>query len=557
MIDPINKNIKSTNVNDKSKQENFSYLLNSDAKDEVVFSSKEKKQSTTLLGKLVSSILNKSVEKKEELVVAGSSIMEPSIQDISDVVQGGHKDVITDTDETKKEEIKKEISLEELLGGKAEYIDSLKSDEKVFENAKKLIQTPVFEKLNNYQQRYYVLSKICSQDNKTFNRFIKIVESGYRPIAKNGGFNDVSPKLVDRFKNLTDEQFDKCINALKNSYLTRFNNLVSFGENDNMSFQRLKELVGLDVVEDRRIRFSDVKEYDEQVYNKFTTLLKKGVLSDSVDYRIKNITEDDYKKILDFVDNGADELYRILEAIKLPFSEYEKAKELAAFKIPGYDYVKGAKLNSDDYNNEVQKLNILSESLKFEQKSNTIEEKPVVSEEEKKEMIEKLQGVHLTISDDANLGQIAGTWLRFHISGGDPFSLEQVNKILPYACNKYESLHCKPLARWLQVEDLDKFKAEFPEIGEIYVSNRKQSFAKTQFGAELTRGNNFSDSNISKNVKFIVYPKNEKTEAYDTGEGKYGADEAIYSPNQEFRVLHKETQDLGTHKLYTIYMQEA
>ena len=100
------------------------------------------------------------------------------------------------------------------------------------------------------------------------------------------------------------------------------------------------------------------------------------------------------------------------------------------------------------------------------------------------------------------------------------------------------------MARWMEIDNLPHFINTIPKEGEIYKLDRMQSFAKTTKGAEIIHGNQFYDGNISKNVKFIVKPKNELTKAYDVGQGKYGAEEVLYKAGEEFKIISKKPEYL-------------
>ena len=106
-----------------------------------------------------------------------------------------------------------------------------------------------------------------------------------------------------------------------------------------------------------------------------------------------------------------------------------------------------------------------------------------------------------------------------------------------------------------------KYIQDFPEVGETYAPLRIQSFAKTLNGAEVHRGNNFSDLNVDKNIKMVVTPKSKLTQAFDIGESKYGSDEVIYGATQKFEVLKKGFEivtnpDGRRHRQYVIYLKE-
>ena len=86
-------------------------------------------------------------------------------------------------------------------------------------------------------------------------------------------------------------------------------------------------------------------------------------------------------------------------------------------------------------------------------------------------------------------------------------------------------------------------------------------FCKTLNGAEVHRGNNFSDLNVDKNIKMVVTPKSKLTQAFDIGESKYGSDEVIYGATQKFEVLKKGFEivtnpDGRRHRQYVIYLKE-
>lgn len=182
---------------------------------------------------------------------------------------------------------------------------------------------------------------------------------------------------------------------------------------------------------------------------------------------------------------------------------------------------------------------------------------PEITEDEKAQIVQILRQNNVSASMDTDIEDLAQRWLLKYVTGAcNILPVNYSDKLLMLAASRYETTDFAPVVRWMKIGDIEQFMNNFPDEDEIYEPKRVQSFAKTQRGAEIIGGNNFSDSNVDMNTKFVVWPKAKTSKAYDIGEGIYGADEVIYKSNQKFRVLYKAQEDLGTHKLYTVYMQE-
>ncbi|MCD7779125.1 MAG: hypothetical protein LUH05_00425 [Candidatus Gastranaerophilales bacterium] len=421
-------------------------------------------------------------------------------------------------------------------------------DNYYYENTKNMLESPVFEKLGNYQAKYKFISQTCNQDEQSVKSLMELIKNGYR-VTKDEYLFDRS---MEEIKNMTETQRNRAVEVTSKSLASELATICRMAKLEDDEYQRAVELRKLNIEENEACRFS---QYDEKTYSRIIELINKGINPNSISWGIEDLSDEEYEKITKAVDAGVKKFYEAEALLKEDDVTFSRALEMASYNVPGYNVVQGCKLS--DYKHEIEKLKVLSSKLNFEKSNDSTEELPQISEEEKADIVKLLNQQDVYVNNNMSTGQLAYDWKRKYITGVNALPNKYVNKLLPYACSKYKSSDCKPLARWMYINDLDDFISKFPKEGEIYQTPRIQSFAKTQMGAEQYRGNNFSDTNTDKNVKFIVYPKSEMTQAYDTGEGKYGCDEAIYKADQKFKVLYKETQDLKTHKLYTIYMQEV
>ncbi|MCD7879086.1 MAG: hypothetical protein LUG16_04035 [Candidatus Gastranaerophilales bacterium] len=447
-------------------------------------------------------------------------------------------------------QLDKALNLIPSLGYDSYIIPIVKGDDNYYENTKNLLETPVFEKLGNgyFQYKNKFISDTCNQDEQSVKLLMELINNGYRVTkdqCSDGGY-------IEEFQYMSEAQRNRAIEVTNKALASELSNICEMAKLDDNAYQRAVELRNLNTEEDKACWFS---QYDEKTYSRIIELINKGVNPNSIDYRIKELPDEEYEKIIQSVNAGVKKFYEAEALLKEDDETYSKALEMASYKVPGYNIIQGSKLN--DYKHELEKLKVLSSNLSFEKTNDSTEELQQITEEEKSDIVKLLNQQDVHVNNNMSVRTLASNWLNKYITGVNALPDKYVNKLLPYACSGYKSPDCEPLARWMGIQDLDDFIKNFPKEGEIYETPRVQSFAKTQRGAELRGGNNFSDTNADKNVKFIVYPKSEMTQSYDTGEGKYGSDETIYKANQQFKVLYKETQDLETHKLYTIYMQEV
>lgn len=191
----------------------------------------------------------------------------------------------------------------------------------------------------------------------------------------------------------------------------------------------------------------------------------------------------------------------------------------------------------------------------------TQEEKIVLTQEEKNELVDKLNknrpGANLSYDD--NMKKIANKWRLSYMGEGNSVRDDKFSRACLQELPKYESKNGEPLARWMHIYDkneLRKYINSIPDEGATYSFDRFQSFAKSNVYAETE----FRDDNREMNVKVTVYPKRKTTQAYDMGTGKYGSNEIVYPKNSRFKVVHKGWEEYSDGKRafprYCIYLQE-
>ena len=308
-------------------------------------------------------------------------------------------------------------------------------------------------------------------------------------------------------------------------------------------------------------------------------------------YEIEEIvqgSDEQYQKALDLINNkymGLDGYLYLSDILDLDEAAYARIDELINANC-GYDAIaKLAQLPEEQYARAIQLLKegydsyairnidwntnpngILSESSKIKVPTSSGIDYSQMTPEIKQSLVDKINNAYgedvVSINDD--IGTIAEKWRTKYVDGGiTPLSLdnETMNFMLENSCTRFVSENQAPLARWMEVPNLSYYIDNLPAEGEIYTFDRMQSFAKTTDGAEKTYGNNFSDSNIYKNVKIVVEPNSKLTNAYDIEQGKYGSDEALYKAGSEFTVVSKGFEEIilpnGTkNKMYVIHLKE-
>lgn len=119
-----------------------------------------------------------------------------------------------------------------------------------------------------------------------------------------------------------------------------------------------------------------------------------------------------------------------------------------------------------------------------------------------------------------------------------------------------------PIVRWMLVQNFDEFQKEIPDVGEVLTFNSSKSCSKNFNYAEGT----FSDMYRKLNVKYIIYPKNEKvSKARNLGFHEFGCSEVMYPQGAKFRILHKGFEEntllsptrYSSNIRYLVYMQEV
>ena len=452
------------------------------------------------------------------------------------------------------EELKRAYSLIPFLKSQSYILSPIKkdgttinfaTDERLFNNAMKMFKTSLPDNITPYYRRYEIV-KDYAKDDVACDRFASLISQEL----------DVSSKIFPKAKVLSDlkvSEFEKVKQMLSDGVSKDYNALILLVKLDDEQYEKALNLIDLGCEAKKAVFLSK-----NGVYEKTVELLNVGTNPTSLnDMIIEGLTKEQLEKIKTAISVGTKD-FQIARKIKdLDETAYSKALELASFKVPKYDYSKAALLDDEQYQQEIEKLKAISSQLEFDEVSEEIE-LPEITEDEREQILSKIRSCGNNVSSTESNKTLANLWLKKYIEGVNIADGQLASKMLQYSCDRYKIPEGEygPLARWLLIIEPEEFFENFPEAGEIYKYDNIQSFAKTISGAEQIFGNNFSDSNPNRNVKFVVYPKNLETKAFDTGEGKYGADEAIYRANQEFRVLHKAIEDVEGRNLYTIYMQE-
>lgn len=431
------------------------------------------------------------------------------------------------------------------------YIIPIVSDDAYYSKSQKIMDAGIFKEVTNYQEKYRILSNVCQEDEKTVDRITELLNNGL--IIKESG--DVVFATMKKFSELSDEQYNKALSLTKDYGVSYLYDIANIAELDGVNYSKAIELLNLNIPSNK---VKMIASLNDASYNRVKNLIEKSVNPNTIGYGIDKLSCADFDKIDELANLGVKSFSKMFDAKDLDEEQFEKAKKLAVIGLPDYDFVKNAKLSDSDFEKELNKIKNIASGLKFDDGIETEEELYKFSDDELEDIKNKLEasGVYIPSSEQNSISTLAYLWRTKYITGINALP-KYDSQLIPYALDRYVSKDCAPLGRWMRVENLAEYIEQFPDIGEIYQSDNIMSFAKTLNGAEVYRGNNFSDSNTSMNVKFVLYPKNEITQAYDIGEGKYGDDEVLYKANQQFKVLYKDVEELGSHNLYTIYLQEV
>ncbi len=383
--------------------------------------------------------------------------------------------------------------------------------------------------------------------------------------------------------------------------------------NDNGRLQKIFQIVS----KDKGIMLADVIEIskcEDSMFERASALTDRGlfglVAHGNERAAIESLNDEQFKRILEFSDKGCVVLpFDMLECAKLDDKAYKRALMLCE----KYGVTSGAsdiaKLSDEEFQKVLEKMqagvpnwrvrDIGDEEFKNFQyllNKGTDKDKVLASvnlsdraacEEFLKQYKTAPAGVNIedlenpeikariideinsqfgyeVLKSDCAIEDIARLWKIKYVEGGwldGGYSPSCIDAFLERSLPRFEAEDGGQLGRWMCRDDMYKYIQDFPEIGETYAPLRIQSFAKTLGGAEVHRGNNFSDLNVAKNIKMVVTPKSKLTQAFDIGEGKYGSDEVIYGATQKFEVLKKGFEivtnpDGRRHRQYVIYLKE-
>lgn len=439
---------------------------------------------------------------------------------------------------------------------KSNYILSVVSDDSYHKKVQKVINTENFcNKAETYQNRQDIFHDLSKEDDKTIDKLCELLNNG---LIITKGHDLTGSNNLSKLRELSDEQYKKSLYLLKNHGVSQLYNLLNIARLEDEKYNKAVKILN-DGIPNEQVLY--LTKMDDEIYEQIINTIAKGVDPKTINgYQARNLTQKDFERINELIDLGVKSFVVLQSASTLDEEEYEKAKKLISVGLPGYDFRKKVSLSDEEFEKELEKINHIASGLEFNQNSEEINNEQLYkfNDEEIKEILNLLtkNNVYIQSSEKNSVESLANAWRNKYITGINVLDGYE-DKIIPYALNRYKSKNCAPMARWMQVNNIDNFIKNFPNEGEIYQYDKIMSFAKTLYGAERIRGNNFSDENPCFNVKFVVYPKEELTQAYDTGEAKYGNDESIYKPNQQFKVLYKGFENVENHELYTVYMQEV
>ncbi len=167
------------------------------------------------------------------------------------------------------------------------------------------------------------------------------------------------------------------------------------------------------------------------------------------------------------------------------------------------------------------------------------------------------------LKPDATDRQIIKAWRKMCVGDHGNFS-EETNKCLINCLERYNSskktkteydvfyndtdfdteytseFKYEPVYRWLSFNNPETFIENLPRNGEIMVADRTLSCSMNKIYAE----EDYNDGNCLMNVKFIIHPKSEISNARILGYNK----EVLYPAGQKFKMLDKELVEYYTDK---------
>lgn len=363
----------------------------------------------------------------------------------------------------------------------------------------------------------YEAIELSKYDDKMFERASALTDRGLNYFAR---------KHKDKIEALDNVQFKRILDLsdIGNVFCLNDNELLKCTDLDDKAFKRAVLLCDKYCVDSR---LTEIAQLPDSEFESVLAKIKAGVPS----YLARKMSEEEFNNFLFLVNAGVNK-----DGI-LSYAELSSRQKCEEF------------------------LGHLRNNLK-----KGIDVEDLENPEIKAKIVERInaQYGYEVLKPDCTIKDIAWKWRQKYIEGGmleGDYSESCIDAFLETLGRYQLGEEGQQLGRWIYRDDLYKFIQDFPEVGETYAPKRIQSFAKTLFGAEIYRGNNFSDTNTSKNIKMVVTPKAVLTKAFDIGEGKYGSDEVIYGATQQFKVLKKGFEmvvnpDGKKHRQYVIYMQE-
>lgn len=441
----------------------------------------------------------------------------------------------------------------------------------------------IIDLYNNKDYSIECIEKISALKDENYNRAIEILESG--ALQKNNLDDTYAYNLSQVPKEIYEAEISNLkTNADVLNFLLTYKNKTIDNKTKPIESENSKEIPAtltpeekIESLKTRSVSTENIETVikDETTYNNFVKLLDCGInqtaavnvaklnveqqeiaLKLATEYYIgtdgslfalssiaSTIEPEAMCKFEEVLNTGceANNLAEIANLYLQDPQEYETALKLIKDGYSSYSILRI--INENGYIN-TDKLNATDKILK---PKNINFDYTNITPDIKQHLVDSINGLYYSkeVSIDDTIDTIADKWLKKYINGGAfPTSLDNktTNFLIENSCKRYTSPNCQKMARWMSVDNLTYFINSIPDTGEIYTFDRMQSFAKTTDGAEITHGNQYYDGNTSKNVKIIVEPKNELTQAYDTGDGKYGSDEVLYKAGAQFTIVSKNVE---------------
>ncbi|MCD7878958.1 MAG: hypothetical protein LUG16_03380 [Candidatus Gastranaerophilales bacterium] len=368
---------------------------------------------------------------------------------------------------------------------------------------------------------------------------------------------------IDLCNDYSDEEIAKLIKYVDPQKYVNLDDVVNLY--NNYSDEEFEKLFSR--IDEKGISLKDAKKTLDLDDEEFETVGRYMINAD-VDYSTaKKLTNEQLQKMNTIYSQKNWKPEEIKENISKLLEDqefYKKNLEIGDIKNELGLTTNWKLLQGDEAEKELTKLKTIRSGLKSTSVDviSSKSELPVVTDEVKVSIVKFCNGTdyNLNVSIDDTINYIGKKFQEkyLHLSSTSIIQDPQaVDALIQNTMERYVSPQKAPLARWMNIDNLEEFKNTFPDVGETYEAGRIQSYAQTLKGAE--GGVTYSDRSKAKNVKFIVFPKAEETNAYAFSvvqNGSYGANEAIYSPIQKLTVLYKGPEWVEGHELYTIYMQE-